>query len=59
MKIESLKAGDRTPWYEVREDAEPDPERAGIIRVLVRHFDNGATDYIRGTSGEEVPRGTR
>ena len=55
IEVKNLKAGDRTPWYEVRADAEPDPEQTGVCRVLVRHDDSGVTDYVRGDADEIVP----
>jgi hypothetical protein len=55
VQVSELKSGDCTPWYEVREDAESDPTQPDVYRVLVRHFDNGVTDYVRGGADETVP----
>jgi hypothetical protein len=52
-RVAELVPGDETPWYRVVAAPEAAPD--GRVQVLVKHFDNGVTDYVTGSADDEVP----
>jgi hypothetical protein len=54
VRMGDLKRGMETPWYEVRHDAQRQPD--GTVRVAVRHFaEPWGTYFVYGDPDDEIP----